>query len=272
MPKASSNPSRQRRYNLQDANAVKKTAKTLRSLRQAGSPDVHDPKTAEATLAVDEVLATPKVILTKTGMVDRRFGYEDTNPLGLKVVPPNELMDDASRIPASDTRMFQAKTRGKHSRMGLTRFVIEILIANEQRYLDFRRGKLDSKDRPIRPLSNTQLKATILTEFAHEENTVRSFHENNQSIEKLRTEYHNGKLCNGSFPPEKPGYPPIFTFRYNEDGYIIKNSHKSGKVPLTNGGIMDMVNKRDKVQENYEQVMLRIGRKKRDWYKREAVE
>jgi len=182
-----------------------------------------------------------------------------------------DVLNCASRIPAADQKPHPGRSRGRKTKLPITRFIINLFIANEQRYQDMLNGKKDDKKNVVRPLTNNQLKAAIITEYAHQDETMVSFDKGNQSIEKLRVDYLNGNLCKSSFPEDKPGFPPVFVFRYNTQGQICKFSSRRGDTPMTNGDIKDLVEKRSKVQETFEQVMTRLHREKKDWKKRDAV-
>jgi len=187
----------------------------------------------------------------------------------------SDVVAAASRLPRKVARAISPRTVGRKTKESFTKFVAQLFVENELLAASMRKGQKDAKGKLIMPLTNDQLKAAVIHEFSHEETTVASFECGNQSVEKLRNEYHQGLLARSNFPEDMPGRPKIWSFRYNEQGQVVHPTSRKGDRLLTNGDIRELPKRfklRDcngkktdtpAVRETVEEVMKRLGRNPR---------
>lgn len=184
-----------------------------------------------------------------------------------------DIMTKASQTPRKVPRVFTPKTVGRKHRKAFTLFVASLFVANEELASKFRKGAKDAKGKPILPLTNDQLKAAIINEYSHEDVTMASFEHGHQSIEKLRVEYHKGVLAKSCFPPENPGHPPVYSFRYNVEGQPVRSSSRNGTDLITNGDIRELFKRYGKIiTETEKDLRKRLDRNPRKWNDDNATE
>lgn len=196
----------------------------------------------------------------------------------------SDVLAAASRLPRKVPRAVSPRTIGRKTKESFTKFVAQLFVENELLANSMRKGQKDGKGKPVMPLTNDQLKAAIIHEFSHEEGTVASFECGNQSVEKLRNEYHQGLLARSNFPEDMPGRPRIWSFRYNEAGQAIHPTSRKGDRLLTNGDVRELPKRfklRDcngkktdtpAVRETVEEALKRLGRNPRKFKDDSATE
>ncbi len=145
------------------------------------------------------------------------------------------------------------KTIGVKTKMGFVEFLNHLFDLNEdRRYTD------------------AKLKAIIMDEFGHNAKTVTSFADGNQTVSKIRHEFNQAFFQPSIWPPEDPGKVPRLSLRYNEQGKSV-NSRCPSQI-ATNGFLKATLVKFPKVRETYEELMIRLGRNKRNWNNPDATE
>ena len=141
------------------------------------------------------------------------------------------------------------KTIGKKTRMGFVEFVHHLLVWNETK------RETDAK-----------LKAMILDEFGHSTKTVQSFQDGCSSISKLQNEFNRGYYQ--SFL--KDGKVPVLSLKYDESKNPVETTRPTFR--LSNGKVLEYLEKFPLVAESYTDVMTRLVRNPEKWADADSVE
>lgn len=141
---------------------------------------------------------------------------------------------------------------GRTTKLSFSEYIIAVFELNEDR------------EALPHPLNDQAIQAALVKEFAHYESFIRNVLDGHNHISKWRYDFNKGLILPTTWPEENPGHPPLLSIRYLDNGLPAarKSRSNSGKV-ATNKELADLLKQYPLVQETYEHLMERLGRKKK---------